>query len=343
MAMTLSQTAVVAKQGIVFGIIAFLSAIFLFLGYNVYHNYQEAHKPPVEEKPDTKFGSLPNLSFPSTTVPSSNFTFSLDTTTGGLPSFPKLIKVYFVPQASASLLAADKAQALARNFGLDLTPSALSDTEYQYSNGDRSIFVDLNTNNFLYQKKSVTPDTHIDLSDESLVDEYTNFLSGKGLLKPEFKKPRSKVTLLKQVDNQLVDAPSRAEASEAQIALWPQDIDKMPIVNASVTEGFINAIVQGTPRDIENYLTIKFTYWPIDTTTFSTYPIKTPEQSFEDLKEGKGTVIVQQQQAQVSITSVYLAYYESENFSPYLQPVFVFEGPQFVALVPAITDEYIAK
>ena len=44
-----------------------------------------------------------------------------------------------------------------------------------------------------------------------------------------------------------------------------------------------------------------------------------------------------------SITKVYLAYYLSEEYSNYLLPVFVFEGPQFAGMVPAVKSEFLEK
>ncbi len=37
------------------------------------------------------------------------------------------------------------------------------------------------------------------------------------------------------------------------------------------------------------------------------------------------------------------AYFESENYTPYLQPVYVFEGPDFVAFDSAVTVDYLSS
>ena len=80
----------------------------------------------------------------------------------------------------------------------------------------------------------------------------------------------------------------------------------------------------------------------IETSTFATYPTKTAETAFDDLKQGKGVVVVEPDKPKVSITSVYLGYYLAENYNPYLQPIFVFEGPNFVAYADAINEQFKA-
>ena len=85
---------------------------------------------------------------------------------------------------------------------------------------------------------------------------------------------------------------------------------------------------------------MQFINFPIDTTTYATYPIKTAETAYNDLKTGKGIVILQPPKAQVSISSVYLGYFISDKYTPYLQPIYIFEGQNFVAYVPAISSEF---
>lgn len=332
--MTLSQTAILTKQIITLSIIIIVFGTISFVGYKIWHAYYLANLPPVEEKPDTKFGLLPAPEFVKSTVSSSNFSYSIDTVTGGLPKvgkdsgFEKLIKVYFTTKTVATLLSPERARNLAEKFGFDNKPRILSDTNYIYEGNDRFLNIDLNTGNFTYEKTATPSGQTID-NDAKLVSDFQKILNKLGVSKPELSSGRSKVISLSPF--------------VAQISLWPADLDNKPIVTPQFNISIVNAKVMHSADNIENYLSLNFTYYPVDTSTFATYPLKTAEQALEDLKFGKGSVVVVPDKPQVSITSVYLAYFIPENYSPYLLPVFVFEGPQFAAYVSAITEQFQAQ
>lgn len=328
--MTLTQTAIIVKQVIVISIIALVLSIVSFIGYKIWYAYYLAHLPPVEEKPDTKFGALPELDFPKGSVSTSNFSYSLDTITGGLPKvgtdsgFEKIVKVYFVTQTFATLLSPDKSQALAEKFGILAPPDILSETKYKFTDKNKTLLVNLDNGNFSYTKQaSISASLSLD-DDNKLVSDFKQILSNLGVLKDDLKNGRNKVTL-------------------STISLWPAPIDKKSIFTADFNKSLVNATVLDRADRLDNYLTLHFTYYPIELSTFATYPIKTAEAAFDDLKKGKGVVIVEPPKPQVSVTSVSLGYYLSENYSPYLQPIYVFEGPNFVAYVAAVSEQFQAQ
>ncbi|MBI2196348.1 hypothetical protein HYU45_01920 [Candidatus Daviesbacteria bacterium] len=331
--MTLTQTAILTRRVILFSVISLVVGIIGLIGYNIWHAYYLASLPPVEEKPDIKFGILPPPDFPPSSVSTSNFSYSLDTVTGGLPKvgvntgFEKIIKVYFVTQTFATLLAPEKSSALAEKFNISSSPEILSDTRYRYKDQNKTLLVDLDSGNFSYNKEA-TPSANANSDQENnLVSDFKQVLSNLGLLKEELGNGRVKVIFLK-------------EAQAVQVSLWPAPVDKRLIFTADFNKALVNTTVSGSASNLENYLSLNFTYYPIDTSTYATYPLKTPEQAFDDLKTGKGVVVVEPDKPQVSITSVSLGYYLPENYSPYLQPIFVFEGPNFVSYVSAINEQF---
>lgn len=302
--------------------------------------------PPVEEKPDIKFGTLPPLNFPKSSVSSSNYTYSLDTTTGGLPKvgvdsgFDKIIKVYFVSQTFATFLSPDRSNALAEKLGITTTPEILSETKYKFKEQDKTLLVNLDNGNFSYQNEATVSAKQGLNEDSKLVSDFQQTLVNLGVSKNDLKNGRSKVITLKPEGENFVYTPNRSEATVAQISIWPASINSKPIFTADFNKSLIYAIVAGEANNINNYLSLDFTYFPVDDSTFATYPLKTSETAFDDLKNGKGAIILEPDKPQVSITSVYLGYYLATEYSPYLQPIFVFEGPNFVAYVSAIPDQY---
>lgn len=340
--MTLSQTASITKKIIVLTVTTLFLTTVGFIGYKIWYQYYLSTLPVVEEKPDIKFGSLPAPNFPKVAVSSSNYSYSLDTQTGGLPKvgvdsgFEKIIKVYFITKSFASLLSADRSQTLAEKFGLFSAPRILTETKYQFDSGSKSLLVDLDTGNFSYTKEaSISAARALD-DDNKLVSDFERFLNLIGYLKEDLKTGRTKVILLKNSGGQLSPTTLRSEAVGALISLWPSPIDKKSIFTQDFNKALVNATVLTSAQNLEDYLSINFIYYPIDTTTFGTYPTKGAEEAFDDLKNGSGVVVVEPLKPQVSISSVYLGYFLPEIYSPYLQPIFVFEGPNFVAYVSAI-------
>ena len=335
--MTLSQTADFTKRFIaVSGIMLFLGIV-SFTSYKLWHAYYIAHLPPIVEKPDTKFGQLPIPIFPSSLVSSSNFSYSLDTTTGSLPKigvdlgFEKIIKVYFITKSFSTLLSSEKSQNLAEKFNINSNAEILSDTKYLFKNGDKTLTVNLDTGNFSYNNTAtisgeISPD-----KDDKLVSDFKQILSSLGVLTDDLKAGRNKITHLKP------------ELGSSEISLWPQNIDQKIIVGSNFNTSMISSIVINSSGDLSNYLSLQYINFPIDTTTYATYPTKSAEIAFNDLKTGKGVVVLEPTKPQVSITSIYLGYYLPESYSPYLIPIYVFEGQNFVAYVPAITDEFLTQ
>lgn len=330
--MTLTQTAILTRRGVIAVVCLIILWIGASLGYKVWYKYYLSTLPPVEEKAEMKFGTLPEPKFGPSGISSSNYSYSLDTTTGGFPQVPKFIKVYFLPQTAITLLASDKSQKLADSLGFPNRLGASSSTNYKFTDErDGVMDIDLASGNFSFQR-NISGDSarQIDepLTDQAkLVTDFKGFLQEKGLLTPELKDGRSSITYFPE---------SSSSAISADISLFPQDLDSYKIVTSSFKHGLVRATAEKNTDDFGRFTKFNYTFWPIDITTSSTYPLKTPDQAFSDLKTGKGFIAIESPNPKVSVSSVYLAYFESEEYSPYLQPVYVFEGPEFAALVTAI-------
>lgn len=330
--MTLTQTAILVRHFITISIIALVLGIASFIGYKIWYGYYLANLPPVEEKPDLKFSLLPQLDFPKSTISTSNFSYSVDTPTGNLPKvgtdpgFEKIIKVYFLPQTFATLLSPDRSSSLAEKLSITTPPEILSEVKYRFAGEGKNLVVDLDSGNFSYSREASASSTINQVEETRLISNFKQILIHLGVLKNDLKDGRGKVVML--------------ETQAFQISLWPTPIDKKQIFTADFNKSLVNAVALNEASQLDDYISLDFTYYPIDTTTFATYPTKSAEEAFNDLKNGKGVVIVEPKTPQVSITAVYLGYFLPESYSPYLQPIFVFEGPDFVAYTAAISEEF---
>jgi hypothetical protein len=135
--MTLTQAAVLTRRSIIILGVLILLGISTKVGLDWYANYQLSKLPPIEEKAEMSFGGLPDPEFPSSKVSSSNFSYSIDTATGELPEFPRLVKVYFIPKATLSLLAPDRAKSVANKLGFNNGPQIVSTENYIFTDDNR--------------------------------------------------------------------------------------------------------------------------------------------------------------------------------------------------------------
>lgn len=325
--MTLTTAAGFTKKFIFISIITIVIGAAAYVAYSIWYQSYLSHLPPVEEKPDLKFGLLPAINFPATSSAIIKHTYSLDTVTGGFPDLPKLIKVYFIPQTGVTLLAPDKSRQLAQNLGFSSAPQSISNNKYQFADeASGQIIIDLGSGNFNFQKSNASSSAATTTDKDKIIQEFKNYLSSHKLLPEELNSGRANVTF----DNNLTE-----------VSFWPKDISDLLIVTANFKHGLIKAAVNQTPDNNLIITKLDYVYWPIDLTTFATYPLKTPGRAFEEIKNGKGYISLEAPQTQVSISSVRLAYFEPETYSPYLMPVYIFEGPQFAALVSAIEETYL--
>jgi hypothetical protein len=342
--MTLTEASALTKKGI---IVSILTLFVIFLGWGAWHLYYNyvylPGIPPVIEQPTIAFGPLPQVAFPESNIASSNFSYSLDTETGGLPEdTPRLFKVYSVAQLATDLLALDRAKALAGSLSFNKTPQAISATQYKFIddlNGGELI-VDLDTGNFKFRRNVATGSGENFERVEDFIDDarqgqtFKSFLSSKGLLKEQLSGGETVVSYNNAV---------KKNSTLVTVNLGQERIEDYPIVTPKFNESLIKATGNANRSSDRKYLSLDYIFWPIDLENFGTYPIKTATEAFEELKSGGGYIAVEPRNSNVSLSEVYLAYFLSEQFSNYLQPVYVFEGTGFAGYVPAIKSEYVEK
>jgi hypothetical protein len=338
--MTLTETAIFTKKALLVGAIFSVVMIFAWAGYQYwYFQVYLPNQPVVEEKPDERFGPLPKITLKENIADSKAYNYKLDTDTGGLPDkIPKLYKVYSIAQLATDLLALDRAKSLAGLIGFNRGSQAISATQYKFldQNGGE-LSINLDTGNFSMSRPIASGSADAIEGRESFQDsdkissDFKSYLSGKNLLKEQLRDGRVKV---------LYDR-SQGDPNKAIINIWQTDVDETPLVTPTFTEGLVKGMVTNFREENKRYVYLNYTFWPIDLQNSSKYPIKTPDEAYTNLQEGKAMVPMSQAKTGgfVSITKIYLAYFLDSEFIPFLQPVYVFEGPEFVGYVPAVRDE----
>lgn len=342
--MNLTQAAQYTKRIMIFSVIFVVLVILGFMAYGAWKSYYIAHLPKPVIKPEQKFGPLPNIDFPKSKADAASFSFTIDTTTGDLPSFEGFIKVYFIPSPVVTLLSSDRSKEQASRFGIKSPPAILSDTKYSFSEGTKSLSMDIASTNLKYTNpSSPSADAKLTTNENNIADSFRNILNNLFLMKPDLGQGSPFKIQYFKFGNPITQVASPDNADMARVSIWPTKIEDKPILTADANISLVNGIFHTAPNNLANYIEINYTYWSVDLQTSSTYYLKPAKAAYEELKSGSGTIIQPPSTNTVSITNVYLAYFLPTNHADYLQPIYVFSGPGFIGYVSAIGQEPAAS
>ncbi len=345
----LTQASIVARKVIRYGIfgIIFLTVgkIVLDISINVYRTVF----PPAPPVPTVKFGRLPTLELPLGQPLS--VTYTLETPEGDLPTLANQAKVYFMPKLNPNLLSLDVAKEKVKELGFDPEGQQVSDTIYKFRHPEYPSSLEMNivTGTF-----SVVYDLNADRSAienkppiaEIAIKNVKDYLDSASIL-PEDLTGSVTHEYFKLSDGKLLSALSLSEGDVVKINLFRKNFEDIPTVTQNPNESNVWFIVGGATDKDQQIIAGEFHYYPVDESQSSTYPIKTPQEVFAELQSGKAYIANQglvKEGENIKIRRIYLAYFDSEVPSEFLQPIYVFEGDKgLMAYIPAVTSEYYGE
>jgi hypothetical protein len=330
--------------------IIFIIGFFVFRGafFTAQKIWQYYSTPPTPS-PTTGFGKLPQIVFPSQEeLP--EFSYKLETVTGGLTGFPESSTVYFMPHQGPGFLDLERAQEKASKMGFRDSPAAISDTTYRWkldTEPPTHLKMDINTKNFYlrhFYEESPQLVTERNIPDESrAVTEVRTFLGTAGYLTEDLKDGSSEVIYYRYLAPNLIPAASVSEAEFVRVNLFRAPLDEMKILPPNPKNSLVTFLISGNREKGKRLAEVRYQYFPIDRETFGTYPLKPPNTAWQELQAGEGYVahLGSNQGSTVTIRRVYLAFYDSEESQKFLQPIYVFEGDNdFMAYVSAVHSDW---
>ncbi|MBI2007230.1 MAG: hypothetical protein HYS83_00790 [Candidatus Blackburnbacteria bacterium] len=344
--MTLTETAyytrAAIKYSIFFALFLIVARLFWEVGLGAYRKFYPEPPPP----PTVSFGKLPKLPFLDK-KDSSGFTFSLQTPTGEFPKFPTTLNVYFMPQREVSFLDLDEAAKLARLLGFSGKMVNLLETIYRFEKDGEPANIDMNIVNKTFSLNynlAATPEllSFRPRSTDDALRTVISLLSQGNLFPDDLEKGEKSFGFLKPQAREFVEVPSLSEANFVRVNFFRANYDNLPVLtpdkNIANTWFLVGADRSGGSKLIGG----EYHYFAADKGNSSTYPVKTADTAWEELKNGRGFIISQPESTkEITIRRVYLAYYDSGEPQGFLQPIVVFEGDRdFVAYLPAVTDEF---
>lgn len=348
----LTKTAILTRKIIRYGfyalVLLIIGRITLNLGLKLYQYFFPPPPPP----PTVSFGKLSKIPFPEKEFPG-DLTFRLETPEGDLPNFPDQAKVYFMPRVSPSLLSLDVAKKKASSLGFSTDAKKVTESVYIFSHprapttlrmniisGSFSISYDLRESPEILEVRPPSP--------EVAASSVRNYLSSAGLLKEDLSGPVTH-EFLRIEENNFVKALSLSEANFVKINLFRREFDNLPSLTDNPNEANVWFLLSGERLRERQFIAAEYHYLPVNEERFETYPIKTAQVAWEELKSGNAYIANVGQAADVknvTIRRVYLAYYDPSSATEFYQPVVVFEeGVEggFSAYVPAVISEYYGE
>lgn len=347
----LTQVAISARRAIRYTV---LLVIFLIVGKFALDTSISIYLkvfPPPPPPPTVKFGKLTKISFPANSA-SAKLTYVLETPEGGLPTdIPTQAKVYFMPKPNANLLSLDVAKEKVKAMGFTSDPVAESDSVYKFTNPTYPAMIEINIVNGTF---SISYDLSSDRSPiatkppvaEVASSEFRSLLSGANAL-PDDLTGTTTHSFYKLSSGTLAPALSLSDSDVVKVNLFRKDYDNLPSVTANPNESNVWAIVSGASTREQQVIAAEYHYYPVDESQFSTYPIKTPQEAFNELNNGGAFIAdlgLNKNGDTLKIRRIHLAYFDPESGSDFFQPVYVFEGDNgFTAYLPAVTSTYYAQ
>lgn len=328
-----------------------VAAIFLLiLAFRVLVVLKEALFPTPPPKPTVIFGKITAPQFPANAV-NDEFTYSIDTVSGSLPQLSDQAKVYRIDKPRSDLLALKNLGDRASQVGFKNGPFKVSNELYYWTDSSGSFLKTLRFNIRTADFTLFSPfyfDSDI-LSAKNFpkegdaIKEARDFLKNLGYTSEEIDFSKTVTQMLTIRDGQLITASSLGTAHAFRVNFYQNDINSLPIVYEKPNESNLSFVVTGGTYRSQIVRGDYMLQRP--TEEASTYPIKTPEQAFEELKNGKAYIATfYGEKNDIKIKEVFLAYYISSKEQEYLYPVIVFEGNDgFFAYVSAVTDEWVEK
>lgn len=288
--------------------------------------------------------------------PSAGINFTIDTIEGKPVTATESSKVFFLPPATSRFGYRERIYLMAKTLGFDTenTKYKLTGKQAIFSEPNQKLTIDITNFNFTYQyffekesdlfNQTITPIT------KESQDTAINFLQSIGRYPDELAKGKTNVIFFKYNPQEKTRATldRNTEANLAEVDFYRSDIEALPQPIPIVSPKYYNSpnyVLMMFTQSGYRILQAQINYYEKSEDQVSIYPLRSGDSAYEALKSGKAFVISNPQgKKDVVIKKMFLGYFDPDVYQDYLQPVYVFLGEgNFVAYVPAITDEYLTK
>lgn len=324
LAKTSKKVRMALKAGLGILAVIFLSFVLYRIGYFLKNKFFPA--PPVP--PEEKFGKLPSLESSRQTE---TIIYKLNTLTGKLPNFADRIRVYGIKKDQPGLLTLSKTREKLNNVGFNSQETKISESLYSWKNerSNSSLQYDIFSHNFDILSNYLSND--LPVADENEAKEtVSDFLQRITEDTTDLDQEKILTSLFEIKNSVLVQTNSAKLAQVVRIDFFQKPTEGIEIFYPFYSNSSMRFFV--TDQIVEAH----FVHKQIDIDNFSTYPIKTSQEAFEELKQAKALIFNPANSKEVEITDVSLGYFLDEKDQDFVHPIIVFRGKNFKAYVNAL-------
>lgn len=314
-------------------------------------------KPPaaVEKPLMPAYGILKRIEFANVTRSPAGLTYIFDTYSGVPDPATSSAHVVFKPRSIPSFGAAGKAKIFARAFKLNEKEMQVqSDSQVMtFVDSVRRLTIDLDTSNYTFTRE--------------VDDEVRQVLDQKKAIVSEHPQQTEQQAI--SLITQLGQYPASLSRGTRKIIYFDYDhasrsgtVVETPQEANMVEVDFLPADIKGLTIHYEKYYTspnyvvfIPTSREPIllksqikifesSATDSSVYPLKSNTQAFKELTEGQGILGNGSLEGmrELHIKQMLVGYIEPEEYSPYMQPYFIFiDGKDVAMYIPAVDDRWL--
>lgn len=349
--MNLTELSYNVRKALPFAFLGILVIFIIFYSVNLIMHLVELNKiQPIYT--DTIFGKIkaPQINNASA---STGLSFSLDTVDGKPVTATDTAKVFYLPPPVSRFGYREKVYLIAKTLGFntDVIKYQLKGEKAALTDPTQELTVDIRNFNFTYQyhfentpeifANAVTPTT------KESQDQAVNFLQKIGRYPDEFTQGtlnsiffnyNPEIKQFKQLDRNV-------GANLVEVDFYRPDVDGFPVVSPTFFNSQNYVLMMMTPNSEPRIIKAQISFFEKSDQQVGYYPVKTGDQAYNDLKEGRGLVVSNPNgQKKIVIKTMELGYFEPDFYQDYFQPVYVFIGDNdFVAYVSAITDNYLIR
>lgn len=347
--LTLHNATEEAKDLVKFGVVLIVFIIGIVLLFPFGKGIYNTLFPKPISLPAAQFGKLPHIIFPENSL-QKDFSYTIDTLPGVLPTFADRIDVYQIPAPQPNLLALERAKARTTDVGFTGDPLPLTDSLYQWTDASvlkKQLDFDILSLNFALGSLYLAPDASISATalpfDVDAISMATSFISKLSSFPGDIDQGKTTTTYYAIADDELQEVPTRDGAQTIRVSFFQKDLAEHPVYYPDAPFSNMNLLIGGSEQFAPTVLGGIFAHYTTDAS--SAYGIKTANQAFEDLKNKKGFIASYAGSSDaIEITDVKLGYYAPVISQGYLLPIIVFKGNDgFLGYVEAVSDNYLTN
>lgn len=344
---SLTQVAYTSRRVIKYGGVGLVGFLFLWWGLGAAIKiYKAAHPPYVA--PTVRYGVIDKVFFPEKEFQKKEFVAELPN--DSFPKYSDQAKVYFIYRSKSIIGALEEGIKTAASMGFVNEPKEAGIGVYLFndSNTGRSLTMNVLQSSFKLSYPYLTDQLLLNPEQmpnkEEAISTATNFLEQAGKIGTDLAEGEKKVSFWEINFDGLKEVTALSEANIIRVDFFRKKLaEDIQIVSTEVARAPVSVLVSGSSVAAKKVVEVNYQHVEVDTSeaSFSTYPIISSKEAFENLKMGNYWPVSDTSSNKVVIRKIYLAYFEPVNLTQFMQPVYVLEGDGgFVAYVRAVTDTY---